>query len=73
MIAHPVIEYERIKRGLTVKEAAEKVGMTPARWLAIAERGKGTASDIHALSELFDGVSADYLLGLRDKQGRRLQ
>lgn len=60
MIMHPVLELERVKRGWTVKEAAEAIGVTPARWLAIV-RGKGKIDDIGKLCDLFGGMDADFL------------
>jgi transcriptional regulator with XRE-family HTH domain len=62
-LKYPNIEAERARRGLTVEELAEKLGVSRKTYYNWISKGKIPADKVNMLSEMFF-VSSDYLLGV---------
>ena len=61
------IKQLRIKNGYTIKELAEKLGVSP-RTYSNYEKGESKIPIKHLISIcLFYNISADYILGLEEK------
>ncbi len=59
---YPNIEAERARRGMTVGEMTEELGVTRKTYYNWISQGKIPMDKLELLSALF-GVSVDYLLG----------
>lgn len=61
------IEAERARKGWTVSETAEKLGITEATYINRKKKlSRMSGDELVKISSVF-GVSVDYLLGLTDK------
>lgn len=64
------LEAERARKGWTIRQTADKLGIDEKTYRNRLAGGKDLpASAVYAIATIFD-VSADYLLGLSDKIGR---
>jgi len=61
------LEAERTRKGWTISEAAEKLGITEATYVNRKKKlSRMSGDELVKISTVF-GVSVDYLLGLTDK------
>lgn len=61
---YPNIDAERARMGLTLDDLAEKLGVTRKTLYNWCDRGQIPQTKLEQMSDLFGGVSVDYLLGL---------
>ena len=62
---YPNIEAERARKGMTVGEMTQALGVCPKTYYNWCTNGRIPQSKLEKLADIF-GVSASYLLGLTD-------